>query len=157
MKKKCYVLMVSPQFEKAILDGIKIHSIRKNYQFWAKRIKAIKAGEGYLSLRCWTGTPRRSKHREFLRLENVGIQRIKIYHHETCDGGKMPPEFYCIKFDGKKTLEIINEDTLAKNDGFFDLFGDPNTDEFIDWFYDYPDGVMALIHFTNFRYGRDTV
>jgi hypothetical protein len=45
---------------------------------------------------------------------------------------------------------------LAKNDGFYDVDGDPNTDDFIDWFYDYPDGVMALIHFTNFMYGGET-
>jgi hypothetical protein len=148
MKKKCYVLMVNLQFEKAILDGIKTHSIRKNYPFWEKRIKKIQAGEGYLSLRCWTGKPRRSKQREFLRLKNVGIQAIRIYHHETIYGDKMPPNF-CVR--GKD----IDKDILAKNDGFYDVDGDPNTDDFIDWFYDYPDGVMALIHFTEFRYGRD--
>jgi hypothetical protein len=38
---------------------------------------------------------------------------------------------------------------LVKNDGFDSLY------EFTDWFIDYPDGEMAIVHFTDFQYGED--
>jgi hypothetical protein len=120
--------MVQPRFEDKILSGEKLHSMRKNYEFWKKRIESIMAGDGYLSLRVWTGKPRRSKQREFLRLEKVGIDEITLKHGETLDGHKTPPEFF---IKGK----LIDEDTLAENDGFEDVDG------FIDWFWDYPGGI----------------
>jgi hypothetical protein len=142
MKKKCYVLMVQPRFEGKIIFGKKKHSMRINYEFWKKRIESIMAGEGYLSLRVWTGKPRRSKQREFLQLEKAGIEKITLKHSETLDGHKTPPEFFIKE-------KLIDEDTLAENDGFED------SDELIEWFWDYS-GDMALIYFTNFKYGGVT-
>jgi hypothetical protein len=49
--------MVQPRFEDKILSSEKIHSMRKNYEFWKKRIESIMAGDGYLSLRAWAGKP----------------------------------------------------------------------------------------------------
>jgi hypothetical protein len=42
--KKVYVLMVNPVFEKPIIAGLKIHTIRNNFGFWEKRIKSINRG-----------------------------------------------------------------------------------------------------------------
>jgi hypothetical protein len=41
----------------------------------------------------------------------------------------------------------VSKTLLAMNDGFDDK------DEFTDWFYDYPDGEIAILHFSEFRYG----
>jgi hypothetical protein len=35
---------------------------------------------------------------------------------------------------------------LSKNDGF------KNVGEFTNWFYNYPETDMAILHFTDFRY-----
>jgi hypothetical protein len=132
--------MVHPQFEEEILSGEKIHSIRKNYEFWEKRIESIMAGEGYLSLRVWTGKPRRSKQREFLRLEKCGIEKAIFSKDEEL-------LFFDIEMSGYN--ETLDTALVAKNDGL-------TVYELWNWFHDYPEGYMALIHFTNLRYGEVT-
>ncbi|MDR3173787.1 MAG: hypothetical protein LBU19_06025 [Treponema sp.] len=49
------------------------------------------------------------------------------------------------------THEILDNDELWKNDGFLchELFE--------DWFVKYPDGEMAILYFTEFRYGEAPV
>jgi hypothetical protein len=42
--------------------------------------------------------------------------------------------------------------TLALNDGFFDDNRNVCEDDFIDWFHDYPDGKIAVLHFTDYWY-----
>jgi hypothetical protein len=44
------------------------------------------------------------------------------------------------------THEILDNDELWKNDGF------RSPESFEDWFVKYSDGVMAILHFTEFRY-----
>jgi hypothetical protein len=45
--------------------------------------------------------------------------------------------------------ETRNTALVAKNDGL-------TLGELFDWFKDYPEGDMGIIHFTNFRYGGIT-
>ena len=59
----------------------KLHTIRANYDLWAKRFQKIAAGEACLSVRQWTGAPYRSKQEELARLtreDGIGIQRLDI-------------------------------------------------------------------------------
>jgi hypothetical protein len=137
-QKKVYVLMVNPVFEKPIIDGLKIHTIRKNYEFWEKRIESINRGEGVLSIRVWEGKPRRSKQREIKRIEECGIEKVIFSRDE---------ELLSFDIEMSGYHETLNTVLVAKNDGLTlgELFG---------WFKDYPEGYMGIIHFTNFRYGR---
>ena len=144
MKKKCYVLMVSEffpathprsgqktNFEENIKNGIKIHTIRKNYEFWKKRIDEIVAGNAYLSVRKWVGRPRHSEQIELFRYERLGIQKLEL----TAMG------WFINDYDSDAT-----NDELAKNDGL-------SKKDFIDWFkkYDLTE-EMAIIYFTDFKY-----
>lgn len=49
----------------------KIHTIRANYDLWAKRIKEVQEGKAILSIRYWSGKP---YHKD----EN-GIGQVEIY------------------------------------------------------------------------------
>lgn len=141
MKK--YVLMVSQRFpaghfrageetrfSSAIQEFKKIHTIRGNYEFWAKRFTEIAAGRAYLSVRTWSGLPYRSKQREIFRFDlrsGLGLQRIE-------------KEGYSFMVDGFPTCR----QWLAENDGL-------SKADFDDW-HRKSSGAMALIHFTEFRY-----
>jgi hypothetical protein len=148
---KCYVLTVNQKFESLIIETLdaiekgqpinlmsmlKIHTIRKNYAWWKKRIEAINQGEAYLSIRRWTGKPYRSPQHEIKRLETVGVQEVA----KRSEGGKT--KYYIKESDG---LYFVSTGTLARNDGL-------SYEEFCEWFKNYPDGDMAIIHFTDFRY-----
>jgi hypothetical protein len=146
---KTFVLTVNSRFEKSMLDTIgavkhrrplptemKRHTIRANYAFWESRIAAITRGEAVLSVRVWSGKPYRSPQREFLRLEKVGLQKVA----KRSDGANV--SYYIVNGNG---LGFISTVTLARGDGL-------SFDDFEEWFRDYPDGDMALIHFTDFRY-----
>jgi hypothetical protein len=69
----------------------------------------------------------------------VYVQKVTLFHRVTKEGYKMPPEFFTE--NGK-----IPEETLAENDGF------DSEKEFTDWYFDYPDGQVAILHFTEFWY-----
>ena len=120
------------QEETDLVPG-KIHTIRQNYNHW----KNWNGKE--ISIRTWEGKPYRSKQSEICR-KLIYVQRIKLGHNETADGYKMWPVFYV---PGKGR---IDQKLLAENDGF------ESEDEFTEWFYDYPDGEIAILHFTNFKY-----
>ena len=146
MKKKCYVLILSNYFPKThkkagdptkffekILEGIKLHTIRNNYPLWKHRVDEINAGRAYLSVRCWSGLPYRSKQHEFMEFNSLGIQKLSIY-----TGWKW---WYLV--DGFETN--ISTTQLAKNDGL-------SLENFKEWFKKIPEEPMAVIHFTDFRY-----
>lgn len=132
-------------FLSKIAYGEKIHTIRGNYDLWAKRINEVKDGRAILSLRYWSDKPYRSKQKEFKRLDksdSVGIQKLTF-----------KPEYILTA----KTLvtgipslagysSSINIEELAKNDGL-------SLQDFREWFknHSFPE-PMAIIHFTSFRY-----
>lgn len=126
----------------------KIHTIRANYDFWAKRFEKIAAGEACLSIRQWVGTPyaKGSTQLEIVRLtkENgIGIQKLEIVRRQ-CGTG----EEWIVYIDGKlMDLSIpFGDFALARNDGL-------SLDDWISWFRNYDlSKPMAIIHFTKFRY-----
>lgn len=114
----------------------KIHTIRANYPLWAKRIAQIQDGEAVLSVRQWTGKPYRSKQVEIARLsaeDGVGIQELRLTdlsRPTTINGTR------------------VELPVLAQNDGL-------SFDDWFFWFNGYDlSKPLAIIHFTNFRYGQ---
>lgn len=152
---KTYVLMISKHFMKdhprageltmfrySIQNGDKIHTLRANYDYWAHVAEEVNAGRGVLSLRQWSGKPYRSKHEEFMRLANMGVQRASVtvfLFHQGTKGGV----YGTIKVDSK---EIQHYREFYTNDGF------SSAEDFANWFGACIYENMALIHFTDFRY-----
>jgi hypothetical protein len=117
---------------------MKLHTIRANYDFWAKRFEKIAAGEAVLSIRQWTGKPYRSKQREIVRLtreDGIGLQKMTIVGCST---------IHPIYID----THSVRAKDLAHNDGLSEV-------DWRNWFekYDLTE-PLAVIHFTKFRYLR---
>lgn len=125
-------------FVESVLEGSKIHTLRGNFDYWAKRINEVNAHEALLSIRYWSASPYNyllndSKQVEYAQrfAGQCGIQKAEFKGTDvTVDGKPMPSNFI---------------DFLAKNDGLY-------TEDFIDWFRYTPKQPMAIIHFTNFKY-----
>ena len=163
---KCYVLMVSRYFAKdhknaglptffveKICKAVgkdypeplnlkfeikpKRHTVRLNYELWAKRFEEIKQGKAYLSLRYWLDAPYKSPQHEFLRLEakdGIGVQKLSFPLGTFID-------------DVDSSVRLVN---IAENDGL-------DFETFKDWFGEKltannGNEDLAIIHFTNFRY-----
>jgi hypothetical protein len=114
----------------------KIHTIRQNYWFW-------KRFEGQdVALYTWEGNPYRSKQRVFCVKRIVSVE--KIFLKEELHGKKIRSRKSCwFEIDGNR-LSVAE---MAKNDGF------SKVEDFKYWFWFYPAGEMAVLHFTEFRYG----
>lgn len=120
-------------------DWGKLHTIRANYDFWAKRFEKIARGEAVLSVREWVGKPygKGSTQREIVRLtrdDGIGLQRLTVagtcigYHPTFVDGVAVPSS------------------TIARNDGLTEA-------DWCNWFAGYNvTEPMAVIQFTKFRY-----
>lgn len=159
---KCYVIMLAKtfpathpragqptRFDEKILDGIKkvemgeepstwkIHTIRENHDLWFDRMEEVATGRAFLSLRQWSGRPYYSKQVELFKLthENgVGFESIFILEEYFITIANHP----C-----RKSNELI-----ADNDGL-------SIKDFDQWFGHKKRGqLMALIHFTKFRYTK---
>lgn len=150
MKK--YVIIISERFPKThskageetgfnskIKQGLKIHTIRMNYELWAKRIKEVQEGNACLSIRKWSGLPYRSKQIElfnFQNLDGVGIERLQI--------GILGIFLNDDYITPKPNHNII--ENIAFNDGL-------DSDDFREWFRKVSiEDELAIIHFTDFRY-----
>jgi hypothetical protein len=144
---KCYILSVSKVFpsnhprsleptlfKTKILNYSKIHTIRKNYKYWQKRLSTVNEKTGYLSLRQWKDKPYYSKSEEFQKLYKVGFEKLQ----------KVNNQWYI----GKEKLNI-DEKIISKNDGL-SLY------DFNNWFpmANYTD--LIIIHFTEFRYSQQS-
>jgi len=120
-------------FWEKIQAGNKIHTIRTNYDLWAKRIAEVQAGRAVLSLREWEGRPYHSKQPELMQLtaaDGVGVQLAQFKMQNVfCIGGEDQDQF-----------------TVANNDGLIVY-------QFQSWFRKVaPFQPLAVIHFTPFRY-----
>ena len=122
-----------PQF------GMKLHTIRANYELWRKRFEQIEAGKAILSVRYWTGKPYHSKQMEICKLrkeDGIGIQRLNFYR------GNIPDALFYPSIDDKPS----DSTKLAQNDGLA-IF------DWCEWFGHYDiTKPLAIIHFTSFRY-----
>lgn len=112
----------------------KIHTIRGNYDLWAKRIAEVQQGKAVLSIRQWAGKPYNSGQITIATLtaeHGVGVQKVEFSATLT-------------SIDG--VAKEIDTDVMAYNDGLC-------LKDFVDWFKGYDlSKPMALIHFTAFRY-----
>ena len=118
----------------------KLHTIRANYDFWAKRFEKIAAGKSALSIREWVGKPygKGSSMRELALLtheDGICIQQLRIAtdsdnrRYALIDGITLP------------SLRV-----LAHNDGL-------SLKDWESWFKGYDiSKPMAIIHFTKYRY-----
>ena len=120
-------------FYQKILRCQKLHTIRGNYELWAKRFEKINAGKAILSVRMWEGKPYKSKQIELLKFDNtkcIGIEKLED-----------PTNLVCATIEGHN----ISWELVAKNDGL-------TFEDFCEWFKVRTDKPMAIIHFTDFRY-----
>jgi len=113
----------------------KIHTIRGNYDWWAKKEKMINEGKMYLSIREWSGKPYDSKQVELCRLFRIGVQKVSL----TYGVDDAEPE---IKIDNK----VVPIEEVAKNDAL-------SVDDFSEFFLSKENTFEgACVHFTSFRY-----
>ena len=125
----------STGFPLAIKHYDKIHTIRGNYDLWAKRFEKINAGKAILSVRIWEWKPYASKQLEIFKYDythKIGIEKLED-----------PTNFVFAPIEGKQ----INWDLVAKNDGL-------SFEDFCEWFKVRSNSPMAVIHFTEFRYSH---
>ena len=115
----------------------KIHTIRQNFDFW-KRFEGRE-----VALFTWEGKPyqKGSSHDVFCVKRIITVERILKETDGITPGS--PFSVYRAPNSEYSVQLLINE--LALNDGMSEA-------EFIGWFRDYPDGYMAVLHFTDFQY-----
>lgn len=115
----------------------KLHTIRANYDLWAKRFADVERGEACISVREWADKPYRSKQFEIARLtkeDGVGIQKL------TCEKIIKETSYMADDIHCATKVDLANNDGLSLNDWLY-------------WFKDYNyKEPMAIIHFTKFRY-----
>lgn len=129
------------------LNDCKIHTIRSNYELWAKRIKEIQEGNAILSIRYWSDKPYNSKQVEICQLDKnsgIGIQTVYFDTVRLCERKETP--LTAVVYEPFKYKFNPHLSDLAKNDGL-------SVEDFQDWF-KRPSllGNFAIIHFTSFRY-----
>lgn len=130
-------------FRANLENGIKIHTIRANYDQWKHNLDKVIDGDFICSVREWTGRPYNSKQKEFKTYtgKQIGYQRITMTYDPATD------ELKAI-VDGKPVWDIHS---LAQNDGL------PLRD-FKEWMFGAKKTAHKqiftgiIIHFTNFRY-----
>jgi len=143
MKLKTYVVTLSkkfPQghpragqptnFRESFEQGLKIHTIRCNYDLWAKRLDEVIAGRAVLSLRQWSGKPYGSKQEPPIRIltkdDGVGYQKL--------ESSELLSDSFSIDRFG------------AHHDGL-------SYADFYNWFDHKPtEKLYIIIHFTSYRY-----
>lgn len=160
MKKiKTYVLTVSKFFPSThakagqptgfvekILNGEKIHTIRKNWHWWHSRVDAVNNGQAIISLRYWTGQAYNSPQIEFAKITQENNPIVQPIGWFDLEGGKLNTQERCYTRDSGLDFGLI-----ATNDGL-------SVEDFKEWFkgtplmYDTHKEELGIIHFTNFRY-----
>ena len=145
-KKTTYVITISEKFPSyhtrkgqptnfypLVLGKAKKHTIRCNYDLWAKRFAKIDKGEAILSVRQWSGKPYQSPQIELIQFDcthGIGLQKLSE-----------PDNFLFATVDGI----LVDWEDIAINDGL-------SFTDFCDWFNKRGSEPMAIIHFTEFRY-----
>lgn len=125
-------------------DFSKIHTCRKDFDYWARIIQEVNEGRGVLSLRQWEGEPYRSKRPEFMQIRKAGIERLDISVKNIKDSD--PHAATVEVFIGGKKIDSSTFDKLAQNDGLADKV------DLLDWLGWEDLTNAAIIHFTSFRY-----
>nr|DAQ59753.1 MAG TPA: hypothetical protein [Caudoviricetes sp.] len=124
------------RFKEQLMDGTKKHTIRGNYQYWAKKAEQINAGKMVLSIRQWTGRPYNSEQEEIMQLHTLRVQAISI---NITDATPMVGVYG----DTDKLLSAEEIEKMARNDGLC-------VEDWLEWMC--PKGkpfAGAILHFTN--------
>ena len=147
-----YLAGEETDFKSKVLRGEKRHTCRANYDFWKKRVDTLKARQGVLSLRQWSGKPyqKGSNQEKIIDIAAsvIDVQRLVLRRTQ---GEKDE----VIRTRGTFTAEVdgtpVDIATIAHNDGL-------HVEEFKAWFDPVFDEAgtdalaFAVIHFTTFRY-----
>ena len=116
--------------------GMKLHTIRSNYDLWSKRFEKIYAGKACLSIRYWTGKPYHSKQTEICKLtkeDGIGLQKLEFYNG-------------CLQQPILSSGMTIKAELIAKNDGL-------SFESWQEWLRKSDiSKPLAVIQFTKFRY-----
>lgn len=133
-------------FATKLVNGEKLHTIRNNYDLWAVNAEKIRSGKYVLSVRQWSGVPRRSKQREVYNTdEEIGVEHITMKYSAEDDSISV-----CVE---DRHLSADEIERLAKNDG-------TTVDDFKDWFFwkqrNKQDATFngVIVHFTQLRYAQ---
>jgi hypothetical protein len=125
------------------LENTKIHTIRKNYPLWEKRMREVQAGRAVIELFYWSGKPYNSPQIVFATLDmysGCGVQMLILNPKSVLQDSI---ELFAID---DKFHNPVNLGWLSKNDGL-------TYEDFKEWFKGYDlNQPMAIIHFTKFRY-----
>lgn len=118
--------------------AFKRHTMRENLPYWKSIFEEIARGEACLSVREWSGRPRRSASVEIKRLtasDGISLQELRFIPDRSGKG-------YYVTIDGTQ----VSANTIANNDGL--SFADWSA-----WFKDVDKSKpLAVIQFTRFRY-----
>lgn len=138
-------------FADLVRSGKKIHTCRDNYDYWARKIEALKDAGGTLCIREWSGKPYRSPQDTIVEIpaESVHVSKLKLTRL-SFDGPTSGTHYhaYSAIVNGKH----IKIEDVAKHDGFtserdFVAFLDPLFSK-----YQSTDIHLAIIHFNEFNY-----
>ena len=123
--------------------GMKLHTIRGNYDLWRRRFKQIEAGKACLSIRYWTSKPYHSKQTEICKLtkdDGIGIQKMEFLAFQ--EGYRKDAGIWI----AGNVFPIDEREQIAINDGLM-------MQDWDDWFKPCDlSKPLAIIHFTKFRY-----
>ena len=123
--------------------GMKLHTIRANYELWSKRFEQIEAGNAVLSIRYWTGKPYHSKQTEICKLtreDGIGIQKMEFLAFQ--EGYRKDAGIWI----AGNVFPIDEREQIAINDGL-------TLQDWEAWFKSCDlSKPLAIIHFTKFRY-----
>jgi len=130
----------------------KLHTCRKNYPLWVKRMKNVNEGRAVIDLYYWKLKGGRftegNKKVVFATLDHTsgcGVQELSFYL--TYDGEALTETVskpFVFSKEANGIPPVIPLDILATNDGL-------SPTDFKEWFKTY-DEPLAIIQFTKFRY-----
>lgn len=127
----------------------KIHTIRSNYELWAKRMVEVQAGKAVIELFYWSGKP---YHKD----EN-GVGQVVFATLDKNSGCGVQELGFSVCGTGVNLIDnpFIFTDLFPKNISVLDLCKNDtlSLEDFKAWFKGYDlSQSMAIIQFTSFRY-----
>lgn len=139
-------------FASLVKQGLKVHTCRDNYQYWADKVAKLKEAGGTLSVRQWSGKPYRSPQEIVVEIpaSEVEVSELTMEHNFYPEPNR--PHHECHYYRAMIDNKPIDMKKLAQNDGFSRV---EDFTEFIQpLFTKYQKRVirLAIIHFNSYRY-----
>lgn len=127
-------------FAEMIQNGKKIHILMDRFETWRERIRQVKEGSAFLSIRYRTGNSEKSRQVEIKQMKAIDILYLEVRRLEwrtdcVLVASHLPHLMYRVPYRD-----------IARNEGMTE-------EDFRDWYKDAdPKEPLALIHLTPFRY-----